>query len=204
VSLPVRLYTDFVCPFCYIAEQSTVPRLVREFDVELEWHGFELHPSTPPGGVPLTTLFPGVDLRVLHERTQRFAASFGVVGFEPPNWLHNTRRALAVAERARDLDRLDEFRDAAFDAHWRRGKDLESTTDLAEIAASVGIDADVAVAAADDPELLSRVDARQTAARNAGVSGIPTFQLGSIRVTGCQPFEVLAEAARRAGASRRQ
>ena len=46
----LRLYTDFVCPFCFIAEESSVPRLLREYDLELEWRGFELHPGTPKGG----------------------------------------------------------------------------------------------------------------------------------------------------------
>ena len=70
VSLTLRLYTDFVCPFCFIAEQSTVPRLLAELDLTLDWYGFELHPSTPPGGVPLSRLFPNAPLPALHERTK--------------------------------------------------------------------------------------------------------------------------------------
>jgi len=34
------------------------------------------------------------------------------------------------------------------------------------------------------------------------VTGIPTFEIGAIRVVGCQPYEVLAAAARKAGACR--
>src|SRR5205809_1147167 len=130
MSAILRLYTDFVCPFCFIAEESTVPRLLRDLDLTLEWQGFELHPGTPAGGLPLGELFPGADLPALHERTKRFAASFGVTGFEPPNMLRNTRRALAVAELARDRDRLAPFRQAAFRAHWREGRNLEDLTDL--------------------------------------------------------------------------
>ena len=37
----------------------------------------------------------------------------------------------------------------------------------------------------------------------AGVTGIPTFDLGELRVVGCQPYEVLAAAAEQAGARRR-
>ncbi len=199
----LRLYTDFVCPFCFIAEESTVPRLVREFDLALEWHGFELHPGTPRGGMPLTELFRGAHLPSLHARTRAFGAQFGVRDFEPPDRLRNTRRALAMAEHARDQGVLDAFRKAAFDAHWRRGKDLEADDALRELATSVGLDADAALRAADDPALLERVDARQALARQNGVSGIPTFDFESVRVTGCQPFEVLAEAARRAGAKPR-
>src|SRR3954467_15258329 len=74
----LRLYTDFVCPFCFIAEQSTVPRLLADFELTLDWRGFELHPGTPRGGLPLEQLFPGRPLAQLHAGTKRFAARFGV------------------------------------------------------------------------------------------------------------------------------
>jgi predicted DsbA family dithiol-disulfide isomerase len=207
VSASLRLYTDFVCPFCFIAEESTVPRLLRELELDLDWHGFELHPGTPPGGRPLAALFPGTDLRALHERTRRFAAGFGVTGFEPPSVLRNTRRALAVAELARDRQRLAPFRQAAFEAHWRQGKNIEDLADLAAIAASAGLDPEEAIAAADSEALLARVDARQAEARRAGVRGIPTFvfvtEAARETVVGCQPYETLAAAARRAGVEAR-
>ena len=203
MSATLRLYTDFVCPFCFIAEQSTVPRLLAEFDLTLDWRGFELHPSTPKGGLPLQRLFPGRDLGQMHEGTKRFAARFGVTNFQPPQRLQNSRRALAVAEWARATGRLEPFRAAAFDAHWRRGKDLEADADLRDIATAAGLNPDEALAAADDPAWLSGVDAKQADARALGVSGIPTFFFGEQEIVGCQPYEVLAAAADRAGIPRR-
>jgi predicted DsbA family dithiol-disulfide isomerase len=199
----LRLYTDFVCPFCFIAEQSTVPRLLAEFDLELDWYGFELHPSTPPGGVPLSKLFPGVPLGPLHERTERFAASFGVTGLKPPDWLWNSRKALAIAEHARDRGQLEPFRQAAMRAHWRESKSLERDEDLSVIAERAGLEPGAALASATDPALLARVDERQAEARRQGVRGIPTFAFGDVKVVGCQPFEVLAAAAESAQVPRR-
>jgi len=203
MSATLRLYTDFVCPFCFIAEQSTVPRLLADFDLTLDWRGFELHPSTPKGGLPLQRLFPGRDLAQMHEGTKRFAARFGVTDFQPPQRLQNSRRALAIAEWARSTGRLEPFRAAAFNAHWRQGKDLESDADLREIAAAAGLEPDEALSAADDPAWLSGVDAKQADARAHGVGGIPTFFIGAQEIVGCQPYEVLAAAAERAGVQRR-
>jgi predicted DsbA family dithiol-disulfide isomerase len=197
------LYTDFVCPFCFIAEESTVPRLLAEFELELDWYGFELHPTTPRGGLPLQALFPGANLPLLHERTRRFAADFGVADFVPPDRLQNTRRALAVAEYARKKGRLAAFRRAVFDAHWRRGKNLESDDDLAEILRSVELDAIEALAHAGDPETLRQVHAHQQAARAAGITGVPTFEIAARRVVGCQQYPVLAALAEQAGVRRR-
>lgn len=203
VSVTLRLYTDFVCPFCFIAEESTVPALLRDYDIELDWHGFELHPGTPKGGVPLTSLFPGAHLPSLHERTRRFGADFGLAEFDPPNVLKNSRRALAMAEFARAQGQLESYRRTAFDAHWRRHQDLEADADLKRLAIDVGLDPDAALAAADDASYLAQVDEKQSAARAEGISGIPTFVFGDLRVVGCQPLPALASAAGRAGAQRR-
>jgi predicted DsbA family dithiol-disulfide isomerase len=203
MTVTLRLYTDFVCPFCFIAEESTVPALLRDYDLRLDWRGFELHPGTPRGGMPLERLFPGAHLPSLHERTRRFGAQFGVTGFHPPDILVNSRRALAIAELARDRNVLEPYRRAAFDAHWRRHKHLEAEADLRELATSVGLDPDEALSAADDPAYLDRVDEKQTDARAQGVTGVPTFFFGDVRVVGCQPLEALARAAERGGATRR-
>ncbi len=203
MTVSLRLYTDFVCPFCVIAEESTVPRLLREFDLSLDWRAFELHPKTPPGGLPLTALFRGVHVPSLHDRTRHFAAQFGVTGLHPQDRLQNTRRALAIAELARDKGMLEPFRNAAFAAYWRNQKNLEADADLRELASSVGLDPEAALAAADDPAYLARVDEKQDDARAQGVTGIPTFFFDKVRVVGCQPYEALARAAEQAGAKRR-
>jgi len=203
-STVLRLFSDFVCPFCFIAEQATVPRLRDELAVSVEWCGFELHPRTPKGGMPLSALFPAARIPALKENLYRFAAGFGVTGIRHPDHIPNTRRVLAIAELARDRGRLDAFREAGMVAYWREGRDLEDDDDLRAIAAGVGLAADEALAAADDPALLARVDGRQADARRLGVTGIPTFLFGSDgrgeAMVGCHPYEVVAAAARRAGA----
>ncbi len=183
-----------------MAERSSLVRLQAEYDLELEWIGYELHPETPPGGLPLDRILPNAEAMLRSVRD--FAERFGIDDLRAPARLANTRRALAVAERARDAGRLGAFRAAAFDAYWRRGADLEDPGALAGLAALAGLDPAAARDAVEDPALLSRVDAARERARAAGVTGIPTFDFGATRVVGCQPYEVLAAAARRAGAPR--
>ena len=198
--LRIRLFSDFICPFCFIAEQSTLKRLLQEFDLVVEWCGFELHPTTPRGGMPLSALFPAARLPALRAHMEQFAARFGVTGIQQPEHIPSSRRALAIAELSRARGCLEAFRESAMVAHWREGRDLESDRDLRLIAARVSLDPEEALAAADDPAILQRVDDRQDDARQHGVTGIPTFFIEREMVVGCQPYEVLAAAARRAGA----
>jgi predicted DsbA family dithiol-disulfide isomerase len=139
----------------------------------------------------------------LHEQVQRFGASFNVMDFSPPDELRSSKKALAIAEFARDQGALEPYRRAVFEAHWRLRMNIDSEADLAQIAERAGLEPEAALAAANDPVYLERLNAKQAAARQQGVSGIPTFVMGNQRVTGCQPLAVLAAAAERAGAARR-
>jgi predicted DsbA family dithiol-disulfide isomerase len=203
VTLALRLYSDFVCPFCFVAEQSTVPRLCEEFDLAVDWRGFPLHPRTPKGGMPLAALFGAARIPAVKEHMRQFAARFGVTGIVHPERLPNTRRVLAMAEYAREEGKLEAFRRAGMEAHWRHGNFLESDADLGAVAESVGLEPAAALAAADGARFQAEVDRKLAEAAAEGVTGIPTFFIGEEVVVGCQPYEVLAAAAERAGARRR-
>lgn len=168
----------------------------------MDWRGFELHPETPEGGVGIGRLFGAGQVEPMRQHMKRFAAQFGIHDMRHPDRLPNTRRILAAAELARDEGRLDDFRAAAMNAYWRGGADLEDTAVVREIARQVGLDADSAVAAMDDPRYLDRVDAVRRESINAGVTGIPTFFIGEQTIVGCQPYPVLASAVERAGGAR--
>jgi predicted DsbA family dithiol-disulfide isomerase len=180
-----------------------------EWELDVEWVGYELHPETPRGGVSLAEYLP--DAQAMLRYVQAFAERFGIDDLRPPERLPNTRRALALAQRARALGLLDAFRAAAFDHYWRAGGGLEADDDLRAVARATGLDEGDALRAADDPDALALVDAARRRARAAGVTGIPTFEfepagavvLRPARVVGCQPYDVLADAARRVGTRRR-
>jgi predicted DsbA family dithiol-disulfide isomerase len=188
-----------------VAERSSLVRLQAEYDIEVEWVGYELHPDTPRGGIPLLP-----DAEAMLGYVKRFAAGFGIRDLRSPERLASTRRTLAAAQYAREAGKLERFRAAAFDAYWREGRDLDRDEELAHVARAAGLDPAAALAAADEAGALSCVDAARRAAQGAGVTGVPTFDFAPAaaarpvaRVVGCQPYEVLADAARRAGARRR-
>ena len=139
----------------------------------------------------------------MRERMLKFAAEFGITDMKMRDRSPNTRRALAIAEYARDQGKLARFRDLAMDAHWRRGLELEKDDDLRAIAAEAGLDPVRALAASSDPLFLERIDERRAEANARGVTGIPTFVIGDRAVVGCQPYDLLAEFAEASGARKR-
>ena len=51
MALKIVMFSDYICPFCYVGFE-TMRRLKREFDFQLEWRGFQIHPDWPAEGIP--------------------------------------------------------------------------------------------------------------------------------------------------------
>ena len=50
----VEVYSDVVCPWCYIGEKRLAKALANRPDLEVEvsWRPFQLQPGMPEGGLP--------------------------------------------------------------------------------------------------------------------------------------------------------
>ena len=152
--------------------------------------------------MPLDALIPRERLHGMSAYMKNFAAGFGIDDFEPRERVPNTRRALAVAEVAREDGKLEVFRQLAMDAHWKEGRDIEDDEVLRELARAAGLSSD-AVERSKDAEYLRRIDAIRAEANAIGIHGIPTFVLGRYRLSGAQPYEAFAMLAEKGGARRR-
>lgn len=172
----------------------------KEFDIDVDWRGFELHPETPSPGVPITSYFPAQRIEGMRSHLRKFAGDFGITDLRFPETLPNTRRVLALTEYARDMGKLQPFREIAMNLYWREGRDLGDEGELRRLSTMAGLDPDAAMSAMHHDEYLARVDALREEATERGVTGIPTFFFGETRVVGCQAYEVLAHAAQKAGA----
>jgi predicted DsbA family dithiol-disulfide isomerase len=139
----------------------------------------------------------------MHARLLEFAGGFGITDMKMRDRSPNTRRALAIAEYGREQGKLEPWRQLAMDAHWRRGLDLGSDSDLRALAAEAGLDPDASISASRAPQYLERIDRKRLEAEELGVTGIPTFVIGNRGVVGCQPYQVLAEFVESAGARKR-
>lgn len=151
----------------------------------------------------LDEFIPPERLRGMAEHMTRFAAQFGIDDFRQKGRIPNTRRALALAEVAREEAKLDGYRERAMEAHWRDGMNLESDDDLRRIAADAGLSADAVERSRSDPKYLERIDATREEASAIGVTGIPTFIIGNVGLSGCQPYARFEEFAKQAGGRRR-
>lgn len=166
----------------------------------------------------LTGMFARPQIDAMHARLSSVADGLNVP-FKPRQHAPSTKPALAISAFARQAGKLAPWRDAAMDAHWRDGRDIEDRDILRELATQAGLDADAALAFLDDPQVPQLLADQRAEAHNWGVTGIPTwFMLPTgwspedgmptegprpVKVVGCQPIEVVEQAAQMAGAKLR-
>src|SRR3954464_13630606 len=48
----IRIWSDYICPFCYVATERAA-WLERRYGAEIEWLPFDLHPEYPPEGIAI-------------------------------------------------------------------------------------------------------------------------------------------------------
>jgi predicted DsbA family dithiol-disulfide isomerase len=131
---PVLHWFDFVCPFCYIAQDRN--RILRDAGVTVIDLPMQIHPEIGPGGAPAPPrVGPMYDY---------LAEEAGEAGLEL-NWssrIPYSRFALAAAEAVRinEPENHPAFNAAVFRAYFARGQDIEDWTVIAKCAEQVGVE----------------------------------------------------------------
>jgi len=107
-SVVLEVFTDFVCPWCYLATPR-VERLRQNYDVDVQWTYFPLHPETPVDGMLLKDLFAGrnFDLEAAHLRLKTLMDAEGLI-FNQRSHTYNSRLAQELA-KGFDSGRLREL-----------------------------------------------------------------------------------------------
>jgi len=170
-----------------------VDQLKKEFDLAIEWLGFEIHPETPPEGMPLIKMFPRADIDGMTRRLNSMGAPFGLA-FQKIVDISNSRLALEAGEFAKEQGRFDEFHHAVFETYFSRGKDIGDMAVLEEIGKGSGLDTAALRSALETGKYRKQLDTVNVEAAGLSVTAAPTFIINnSSRIVGAQPLEVFRE-----------
>ena len=187
MALKVTLFSDFICPFCYIGFQ-TIQKLKPEFDLDIEWRGFQIHPDWPATGIPAEKVYGanGSDARkAAWGRISSMATEAGIT-MRPPSVLTNSHNALAATECAIAAGKGEVSEQRVYRAYFEEGSNIGDVEILKKLATDVGLDADQVAEAIASPEVQLRLKHNAILAHQHGVSGVPTFFIGSYPLVGAQ------------------
>ena len=166
----------------------------KEFDIQTEWLGFEIHPETPRGGISITTLLPPGALDGMLQKLRDMGEPFGIT-FSKMGLLPNSRMAIEASEFARDSGKFDEFHEEVFRSFFTHGRDIGDVDVLAELAKGVGLDSDSLKKELAEERYTERLDQVRIETIKDGITAAPTFVIeGGVHIVGAQPLDVFREA----------
>lgn len=209
--MEIEVYSDVVCPWCYIGKRRLEQALASYAgDVTIRYRPFQLDPRPVDQPQPLVDAiaakFGGPErAREIFAHTTGVAAADGLALHFDRAVAANTLDAHRLIWFAAARSRQAEMVDALYRAHFTDGVDVGSRAALASVAAGVGLDENEAREFLDSPAGEAEVRAELAAAHELGVASVPTFVFaGKYAVTGAQDpatlRAVLEEVARREAA----
>jgi predicted DsbA family dithiol-disulfide isomerase len=207
--LAVEIWSDVVCPWCFIGKrrfEAALARFERRDEVRVTWRSFELDPSAPPRGEGSVA--------------DALAAKYGM-SREQADAMHAQMTELAAAEgldfrfdRAQrsgtfDAHRLvhlaavhglaDAMEERLMRAYFTEGEAVGDVETLARLADEVGVPAEEAHAVLGSDRYADAVRDDEALAARLGIRGVPFYVLGRrYGVSGAQPADALLAALRRA------
>jgi predicted DsbA family dithiol-disulfide isomerase len=181
-----------------------IEKLRQEFEIELVLVHFPLHPETPPEGRSMAELYAGrdVDPEAMYARMKRLMDAEGLP-YGRRTHTYNSRLAQELGKWADTQPGGEAIHGALYRAYFVDARNIGDPEILVEIAASVGLSAELARTVLAERRFKDAVDADWAKSRQYGVTGVPTFVAGGYGVVGAQPLEVLEELLEKVGAHRR-
>jgi predicted DsbA family dithiol-disulfide isomerase len=166
-----------------------IEQLRREFDLQLRWTVFPLHPETPETGVELSELLAGrgYDLPALFARLQGVATELGLPWRERTH-TYNSRRAQELGKWAETLGRGEDFHAAVYRAYFGQGRNIARPDELAALAESLGLSGAEARQVLEEGRFAAAVDADWERTRRLGVSAVPSALWQGRALVGFQPY----------------
>jgi predicted DsbA family dithiol-disulfide isomerase len=174
----------------------TAEQARREFDADIVWLPFDLHPEYPPEGIPLADLHRRYGIGVGERDPLRDRFEAAGLEYNRPEIVPNTRLALRVTELARERGLHEPFHDRLMVAYWSEATNVGDPDELRRLAAEIGLEADdVGRVVADPSAYLDVVEGSTRHALSIGINAVPAFLLDRrLIVMGAQPLDVFRRA----------
>lgn len=202
MKLPVHVWSDVVCPWCWIGKrrlENALSRFEHRDAVELTFHSFELDPSharEPDRGSHVERIAKkyGRSLaeaqKMLDDITQVAAKDGLAIDFAQAKRT-STFDAHRVLHLAKERGVQPAVKERLMRGYFAEGEVLSDPEVLARLGSEAGLDAEEVRAALAGDAYARAVRADEEDAAEIGITGVPFFVIGRYGVSGAQPPELL-------------
>lgn len=194
--LDVSVYSDYICPFCYIGFLR-LEKLRADYDVDIDWRFLEIHPDNPSEGRSVAELgYPPHHWNMLMANLTRMAEAEGV-NLPERTFTTNSRRALKLAQAVREEQPgvFEPLNRALYEAYFLGRENIGDLQVLKSLAGSCAVEPDVIHHAWSDRHYEEVLDGNQRSAARLQITGTPTYVFADQVYSGAIPLEMLRRAA---------
>lgn len=201
--MKIEVWSDFVCPFCYIGKRRLEEALAQFPDrhVDVVYKSFELDPhaerNTGRNMHEKLAAKYGRSIDEAREMTQNMTDQAKMVGLDfrfdtvVPT---NTFDAHRVSQLANEKGVGKAFAERFFKAVLTDGKDIGDHETISSLASEVGLDREEVSAVLEGTDYTEAVRKEEAEAQQIGVQGVPFFVINrKYAVSGAQPTEVFVQ-----------
>ncbi|MFD0713806.1 DsbA family oxidoreductase [Paenibacillus sp. GCM10027626] len=207
--MKVEIWSDFVCPFCYIGKrrfEAALQQFSNKGAVEVVFKSFELDPNAKRDGNPsvydMLAAKYGMSREQAIANTNNLAQQAKALGLDyyfDRTILTNTFDAHRLTHFAATKGKLAEMTERLLKAHFTDTLHIGHQDTLADLAAEIGLDRDEALRVLTSSDYANEVRADEEEARRIGVKGVPSFVINrKYAISGAQPSEVFLEGLQKA------
>lgn len=208
--LTISITSDFICPWCLVAESRlnrALELLKLPFEIKRVWYPFELNPDMPEAGMNRKTyrstkFGSWTYSQHLDEQTVQ-ATHLDDIQFryEEIEITPNTFNAHRLTWLAGKSGKSTEMAVRILRAYFSEGQNISSIDTLVGLAVEVGLETEVVESFLLSSEGSQEVKALEQQAITQGIHSVPTIQIGDETVSGAQSVEALIAVLERASHS---
>ncbi len=205
--MKLEIYSDIVCPWCYIGKarfDKALKQLGDSVDFQVVWRPFELNPTMPTEGMCRkeyrTCKFGSWERsqEMDQEITAKAAADGLKFNLEKLERTPNTFNAHRLMWFAEPKGKQDAVADLLFKKYFEEAADIGNTDILVAIGVKAGLDENEVTAFLASNEGTSEVKAEEQVGIRLGISGVPAFVIeGDVIASGAQSPDQFAEILKR-------
>lgn len=212
--MKVEVWSDVMCPFCYIGKrhyEQALAQFAENQQVEIVWKSFQLDPSIPEHFEQKPDLYEylahrkGISVaqsRQMHDNVVAMAKNAGLNYNFDHAVVANSFKAHRVIQLAKSKGLGDAMEECLFKAYFTEGQDFGSTAVLVELGKSIGLAENEIADALENDHFAQLVQQDLQEAQYIGVTGVPFFVFNrQYAVSGAQPTRVFLETLQKSFAS---
>jgi predicted DsbA family dithiol-disulfide isomerase len=202
--MKVEIWSDVVCPFCYIGKrrfEKALEGFEAKDKVEIEWKSFQLDPDLEyvPGQSVHEYLgkrkgASATEGKRMNDAMTAMAKEVGLEYNFDKAIINNTFNAHRLLHYAKEKGLQTEMKERLFRAYYTEGKNIGDIDTLAQLGEEIGLQAEAIKTVLQSDKYVQDVVKDQYKAQQLGIHGVPFYVFNNkYGVSGAQPSEIFAQ-----------